>query len=137
MEAEAQNPMIPSIALKLPQLEIIENLLKAALDGTGQRLYTLQQAHARKYGVLPGGVSYSTIGNYLAMQPRGGIPDGWCSGRKVWKADTVEEWCTVDDQKLEEYLACYAPHVGGPTRIKAANKRNLCRYPSNELDEYL
>ena len=121
--------MLPGIALNLPQLAVIENLLLDALNGTGQRWFTLEQAHVRKHGAIPGGVSLSSVRNSLAMQPRGGIPDGWISGRKVWLAETIAEWCKVDDQHLEEYLAVYAPHLRVPGRIIEANKRHVMEYP--------
>jgi len=125
-------PMLPGIALRLPQLEIIENLLRAALDGTGQRWYTLDQGYVRKFGSSPGGISLSSLRNCLAMQPRGGVPDGWISGRKVWRTETIEVWSMVDDQHLEEYLAAYAPHLRVPTRILEANKRHVIEYPTAE-----
>lgn len=125
-------PLLPGIALRLPQLEVIENLLRAALDGTGQRWYTLEQAHTRKHGSIPGGVSLATVRNSLALQPRGGIPDGWISGRKVWRTETVDEWCKVDDQHLGEYLAVYAPHLRVPGRILEANKRHVSKYTAAE-----
>lgn len=131
-ELSLPTPMLPGIALRLPQLEIIENLLRSALDGSGQRWYTLEQAHTRKHGAIPGGVSLNTIRNCLALQPRGGIPDGWSSARKVWNASTIEEWCQVDDQHLAEYLAAYAPHLRVPGRIIEANKRHMMEYPTNK-----
>lgn len=131
-EMMPSTPMLPGIALQLPQLEVIEKLLRDALTGVGQRFYTLEQAHIRKYGSIPGGVSLSATRNSLAMQPRGGIPDGWGSGRKIWRADTIDEWCKVDDQHLEEYLAVYAPHLHVPQRIKEANSRHVTEYPASE-----
>ncbi len=113
-----------SIPIYLPQLASMNNKLDAVLDGTGQRLYTLEQAHGRKYGKTKGGISYSTIKNCPAMQPRGGKPDGWCSGKKVWSVPTVEEWCLVDDLHLGEYLAKYNPNIKVPARIIEANKRH-------------
>lgn len=134
-ELMEQNPLLPGIALRLPQLEIIEQLLRAALNGTGQRWYTLEQAHTRKHGAIPGGVSLSTVRNCLALQPRGGIPDGWASGRKVWRADTIEEWCKMDDTTLPEYLAAYAPHLRVPSRIIEANKRHVLEYQAANIEE--
>jgi DNA-binding transcriptional MerR regulator len=125
---EEQPSMMPGLVLKLPQLEVIEQLLHAALDGSGQRWYTLEQAHYRKHGALPGGVSLKTIRNTLALQPRGGIPDGWISGRKAWRAETIEEWCQIDDSNLEAYLKMYAPHLRVPKRIQEANARHAIEY---------
>ncbi|MFZ2635546.1 MAG: hypothetical protein WAX33_04315 [Rectinemataceae bacterium] len=123
-------PMVPGLFLQLPQLAEILGKLDAVIDGTGQRWYTLEQAHTRKYGALHGGVSLATIRNTLAMQPRGGIPDGWQSGRKVWRADTIEEWCLVDDAHLGEYLLKHNPRVSVPKRILEANERHVQEYPS-------
>jgi len=123
-----EKPMMHGLVLKLPQLEVIEQLLHAALDGSGQRWYTLEQAHYKKHGALPGGVSLKTIRNTLALQPRGGLPDGWISGRKAWRAETIEEWCQIDDTNLEAYLRMYAPHLRVPKRIQEANARHAIEY---------
>jgi len=123
-----EKPMMPGLVLKLPQLEVIEQLLHAALDGSGQRWYTLEQAHYKKHGALPGGVSLKTIRNTLALQPRGGLPDGWISGRKAWRAETIEEWYQIDDTNLEAYLRMYAPHLRVPKRIQEANARHAIEY---------
>lgn len=123
-----EKPMMPGLVLKLPQLEVIEQLLHAALDGSGQRWYTLEQAHYKKHGALPGGVSLKTIRNTLALQPRGGLPDGWISGRKAWREETIEEWCQIDDTNLEAYLRMYAPHLRVPKRIQKANARHAIEY---------
>lgn len=131
-ELEPPTPLLPGIAIKLPQLETIEGLLRDALGGVGQRWYTLAQAYRKKYGSIPGGVSISSVRNSSALQPRGGRPDGWSSGRKIWSAQTIEEWCEVDDMHLAEYLAVCNPHVRVPDRIVEANKRHIAEYPADE-----
>lgn len=133
-ELEPETPLLPGIALKLPQLEVIEGLLRDALGKSGQRWYTLDQAYRRKYGSIPGGISKATVRNCIALQPRGGIPDGWSSGRKVWRSETIEEWLEVDDSTLADYLAIHNPGVRVPERIIEANKRHVVEYPQNNED---
>lgn len=123
-------PMVPGLYLKLPQLEYITELLEVALGAAGQRWYTLEQAHAKKYGASNGGVSLATVRNSIAMQPRGGIPDGWHSGKKTWSAASIDEWVQVDDLHLEDYLARHNKHVRVPQRIREANKRHVQEYPA-------
>jgi hypothetical protein len=120
----------PGILIRLPQLDLIEDMLRAVIDGSGQRWYTLAQAHQRKYGIMKGGIALSTLKNCLAMQPKGGLPDSWISGRKVWSAATVEEWCKVSDENLADYLKIYAPHLRVPARIIESNKRHREEYPA-------
>ena len=120
----------PGILIRLPQLDLIEDMLRAVIDGSGQRWYTLAQAHQRKHGILKGGIAFNTLRNSLALQPKGGIPDAWISGRKVWTSETVEEWCKVNDENLVDYLKKYAPHLRVPSRIIEANKRHLEEYPA-------
>lgn len=127
-KAETSGTNNPGIIIRLPQLDLIENMLRAVIDGSGQRWYTLAQAHQRKHGILKGGISFNTLRNTLAFQPKGGIPDSWISGRKVWSAATVEEWCKVHDENLADYLKKYAPHLRVPSRIVEANKRHREEY---------
>jgi hypothetical protein len=112
----------PSIVLDLPQLARLERMLEAALEGRGgQAWYTLEQAWRRKFASsagVEGAISLSSIKMDMALQPRGGVPDGWQSNRKVWKEESVEEWCLVDDGHLEEYLKKHNPNRRVPARIK-------------------
>ena len=132
---ELKPPAVPGLYLKLPQLEYMTELLEVALGSVGQRWYTLRQAHAKKYGAGEGGVSLATIRNSIAMQPRGGIPDAWHSGNKTWAAETIDEWCMVDDLHLEEYLARHNPLVSVPERIRENNRRRLMEYPPEQQAE--
>jgi hypothetical protein len=107
-----------SIAVHLPQLDRIEALLISRLVATQvQGWHTQRQAWTAKFGDTPGGVSYNTLRNCPAMQPHGGIPDGWQSGRKVWSTETVEEWIKVDDSGLQAYLDRVCPGRKAPARI--------------------
>lgn len=118
------------IHLHLPQLKRIEEMLSKALAGKPEQAwYTLEQAHARKYGEGKG-VSLQSVRNCLALQPRGGMPDGWQSGRKVWAAASIEEWLLVDDLGLPPYLEKHNPRVRVPERIVLANARHLREYPA-------
>lgn len=119
--APLQQALIP---IRLPQIEALNAKLDAILEGrTGQTWYTLEQAWRLKFAGRAGdegAISLSTIKTDMALQPCGGIPDGWQSNRKVWKESTVEEWLFVDDAGLEDYLKARNPRRRMPARIKQA-----------------
>jgi hypothetical protein len=98
--------------------EDIKNLIQQALEQSGKHYwYTLPQAFRSKFGL--DGVAFSSICNCQALQPRGGIPDAWQSGKKTWTQDTVDEWCKIDDLRLQSYLDRVAPGRRAPARIRS------------------
>lgn len=54
-----------------------------------------------------GGCSLSTYRSNRFYQCKGGIPDGYVGGRKVWNRKSVEEWISITDDRLEEYHRKY------------------------------
>jgi|AACY02.16.fsa_nt_gi hypothetical protein len=68
----------------------------------GKHFFTLNEAFERK-----GGMNWKTFYHDSLYHPRGGKPDAYVHGKKVWKAETIEVWLGVDDHNLAEYLdAC-------------------------------
>lgn len=111
------------LAISLPQLDRLENMLKLALSGQqDQAWFTLEQAYQRKFGKT-GGPSLQSIKNTRALQPRGGEPDAWQSGRRVWTFSSVREWLDINDGNLEEYLGRLKYVLEVPDRIQSANKK--------------
>jgi len=55
-----------------------------------------------------GGCSLSTYRSNRFFQCKGGIPDAYVGGRKVWSRASVQEWAKLTDDKLEEYHKKYA-----------------------------
>lgn len=99
-----------NVELDLPQLEEIEKKLDLVLSGSGTvggKWFTLEQAHAFKFG--KNGPALSTVKNFQALQPRAGVPDDWQQGKRVWKRETIEEWSQVTDSTLGDYLERVAP----------------------------
>jgi hypothetical protein len=118
--------MAPAIPIELPQLDEIRTMLEAVLEGRPrQEWFTLEQAWRLKYAALmpEGAISYQTVRATRALQPCGGRPDGWASGKKIWKDATVQEWLAVCDDDLEEYLKKYGSGSPIPIRIHEAVKR--------------
>jgi hypothetical protein len=123
--------MTPEVTLNLPQLTKILNTLESMnLDKHGQHWYTLTQACAFKFGEKPKGISTHTIRTCCALQPRGGIPDAFQSNRKVWEASTIERWCLVTDETLEEYLKEVCPGRMIPERIARALAKHRADGPT-------
>lgn len=108
----------PSIVIHLPVIEALKGILEYAPDHSRDHYwYTLRQAVSRKFGL--DGIAYSSIRNCQALQPKGGLADGWNSGRKTWTRATVEEWCEVDDAGLQAYLDRVCPGRKVPPRIRS------------------
>jgi hypothetical protein len=129
-------PLPALIPIRLPQLEALDAKLDAILAGrTGQTWYTLEQAWRLKFAGRAGeegAVSLSSIKMERALQPRGGIPDGWQSNRKTWKEESIEEWLLIDDAGLEAYLKVNNPGRRIPARIvQALAKRGPVLMPAD------
>ena len=71
--------------------------------------YTLEECAA-----LKGGGALNTYKSIRFYQPKGGIPDGRVSGRKVWSRETVAEWLPITDDELPKYHQKY--HTGATKR---------------------
>lgn len=111
------------LEISLPELTEIAAKLDAVLEGrTLQEYFTIEQAWRRKLAgqVDEGAISLATLKNTRALQPRGGREDGWISNRRVWRAATIEEWLTVDDDGLADYLTRCGSVARIPDRIIAA-----------------
>lgn len=52
---------------------------------------------------LKGGMALNTYRSNRYYQCKGGIPDGYVGGRKVWNKETVMEWLPLTDDQLPEY----------------------------------
>lgn len=64
-----------------------------------RKRYNLQDAYEAK-----GGMPWSTFRTNSIYHPRGGEPDAYWGGKRVWYPETIERWLDVDDVTLEDYL---------------------------------
>lgn len=53
---------------------------------------------------LKGGCALTTFRSKNKYQCKGGIPDAYVGGRKVWSRESVAEWLLITDEKIPEYL---------------------------------
>lgn len=56
---------------------------------------------------LKGGGSLSTYRTNNFYQCKGGRPDAYVGGRKVWSKESVAEWLKITDDQLEAYHQKY------------------------------
>ena len=56
---------------------------------------------------LKGGMALNTYRTKRFYQCKGGIPDAYVGGRKVWSRDSVLEWLPLTDSQLEDYHQKY------------------------------
>lgn len=121
---------IMGVLLDFPQLDKIAEMLERALAKTATaEWYTIEQAYVAKFGNPEHGPAMSTFKDNLALQPRGGIPDGWQQSKKAWRRETVGKWLCVDDTTLADYLAECSPGKKIPPFIEKA----LSKRPTMEL----
>ena len=94
--------------ITLPELaKILEEIqgLKEQLNNSQQQLpewLNDEQCHS-----LKGGMALTTYRANRYYQVKGGIPDAYVGGRKVWNKKSVLEWLPLTDADLPEYHLKY------------------------------
>lgn len=96
---EVQFPEIKTILLELADIkrQVQEN----------QNTLTQQWYNDEQCWKLKGGMALSTYRTNRYYQVKGGIPEAYVGGRKVWSRASVEEWLPLTDDELEEYHRKY------------------------------
>lgn len=74
----------------------------AESDLLSQEWFNDEQCWAAK-----GGMAFNSYRSNRFYQCKGGIPDGYVGGRKVWSRESVREWLPLTDDKLAEYHEKY------------------------------
>lgn len=92
---------IPEISIVLDELAEIKKSLQEKQDITAF-WFNDQQCWE-----LKGGMSLNTYRTNRFYQCKGGIPDAFVGGRKVWNRESVIEWLSITDDQLEEYHRKY------------------------------
>lgn len=91
---------------EIQQLIIEVQKLKATVENNktelGQEWYNDEQCWK-----LKGGFSLNTYRTNRFYQVKGGIPDAYVGGRKVWSRKSVQEWLLITDDQLENYHQKY------------------------------
>lgn len=98
---ELNIPELAKIPMILCELQEIKCRL-AENNGLEKAWYTDEECNR-----LKGGCTLSTYRKIRYYQCKGGIPDAYISGRKVWSRDSVIEWLSVTDNDLPEYHEKY------------------------------
>lgn len=93
---------IPEIDTILKKLEEITKLVATNKNIMSQQFYNDEQCWN-----LKGGMALTTYRSNRYYQCKGGIPDAYVGGRKVWSRESVLEWLYVTDDQLENYHKKY------------------------------
>lgn len=93
--------------LTIPEIQTILNEIQD-LKKMQQNESYINQLKAEWYNdqqcwELKGGCSLSTYRSNRYYQIKGGRPDAYVGGRKVWNKESVMEWLSITDDQLEEY----------------------------------
>ena len=99
---------IPEFSIILDEISQIKNMVAAEKEKQEvQDRFTSQWYNDQQCWELKGGMSLSTYRSNRFYQCKGGIPDSYVGGRKVWSRESVMEWVTIPDADLQEYHQKY------------------------------
>lgn len=99
---------IPEFTIILDEISKIKNMVAAdKVNQDFQNRLTSQWYNDQQCWELKGGCSLSTYRSNRFYQCKGGIPDDYVGGRKVWSRESVMEWIKIGDNDLEAYHAKY------------------------------
>lgn len=93
---------IPEINTILHKIEELTEIVGKNKDILSQQFYNDEQCWN-----LKGGMALNTYRTNRYYQCKGGIPDAYVGGRKVWSRESVLEWMYLTDDQLEEYHIKY------------------------------
>lgn len=93
--------------LRITELEDIKSEIKELKELLTKPTLTKEWFTDEDCWNLKGGGTLSTYRSNRFYQCKGGIPDGYVGGRKVWNKKSVEEWLPLTDEDLAEYHAKY------------------------------
>lgn len=87
----------------------LQNLEKSLLDAVKNinQPFTAQFYNDEECWKAKGGCSLSTYRTNRFYQIKGGIPDGYVGGRKVWSRESLMEWVNLKDDELPAYHEKY------------------------------
>ncbi len=99
---------IPEFAEILKEISDIKNMVAAdKADKDFNNLFNSQWYNDKQCWELKGGMSLSTYRSNRFYQCKGGIPDSYVGGRKVWSRESVMEWIKLSDADLQAYHQKY------------------------------
>lgn len=93
---------IPEIKEILSKIEKLQNTMSEERNQLSSQWYNDEQCWT-----LKGGMALATYRSNRFYQVKGGIPDGYVGGRKVWSRESVMEWLPLTDSELESYHLKY------------------------------
>lgn len=96
---------IPEFTFILEELKKLKELINKPISSNSdwsQQWFNDKQCWEKK-----GGMALATYRNERFYQCKGGIPDGYVGGRKVWKKESVLEWVNLTDSELPAYHEKY------------------------------
>ncbi len=99
---------IPEFTIILDEISKIKNMVAAEKNKQEiQGRFTSQWYNDQQCWELKGGMSLSTYRSNRFYQCKGGIPDAYVGGRKVWSRESVIECLKLPDSALPEYHLKY------------------------------
>ena len=92
---------IPEISTLITEIRDLKSMINIGTTLTKQ-WYNDEECWA-----LKGGGTLKTYRSNRFFQCKGGIPDGKVGGRRVWSKESVIEWLSITDDRLDDYHRKY------------------------------
>jgi hypothetical protein len=109
--------------LNIPELERIEEKLDKLLAAAATRDFIPEWSSLKTAWEIKGGCALRTLRDKRALQPKGGRYDSYVSGVGVWSRETIAEWLSITDDRLEAYNQKYRTGCQIPARQLSASRR--------------
>lgn len=97
--------------IQIKELDEIKEEIKALRELLVKPTLTKEWYNDKECWEMKGGCSLATYRGRRYFQCKGGVPDGYVGGRKVWSKASVAEWLPLTDDDLAEYHARYKTGV--------------------------
>ena len=99
---------IPEFTIILDEISKIKNMVVAEKGKQDfENRLNSQWYNDQQCWELKGGMSLSTYRSNRFYQCKGGVPDAYVGGRKVWSRESVMEWVKLSDADLQDYHQKY------------------------------
>ncbi len=89
--------------LEIPEIQLILNKIDDLNNKITNNIEIPEWCNDEMCWKLKGGMALTTYRSNRYYQCKGGIPDAYVGGRKVWNRNSVLEWISLTDSDLENY----------------------------------
>jgi hypothetical protein len=98
---------IPELNILVNEINNLKTMLSIISQKNNDNSWVAEWYNDEQCWEKKGGMALSTYRTNRYYQCKGGVPDSYIGGRKVWHRDSVMEWIKIPDDELDNYHAKY------------------------------